>query len=104
MANKKDAVRNMEAFLSLNAPRSVEEEEEDREYEERKAKIDEYLSTMDPRRREFEEKKPRINWLPEDCFWCPGLGFLNLATGMNIVQEVMKPANWILDLQIMSRY
>lgn len=47
----------MEAYLSLNAPRSVEEEEEDREYEERKAKIDEYLSTMDPRRREFEEKK-----------------------------------------------
>ena len=57
ISNKKEAVRNMEAFMSLNAAKSAEEEEEDREYEERKAKIDEYLSTMDPRRREFEEKK-----------------------------------------------
>ena len=57
ITNKQEAVRNMEAFMSLNAAKSAEEEEEDREYEERKAKIDEYLSTMDPRRREFEEKK-----------------------------------------------
>lgn len=62
----------MEAFLSLNAPRSVEEEEEDREYEERKAKIDEYLSTMDPRRREFEEKKIKAYRLQGKEYLLPG--------------------------------
>ena len=62
----------MEAVLSIFGAKTDEEEEEDRIYEERKAKIEQYLSTMDPRRREFEEKKIKHYRLQGKEYLLPG--------------------------------
>ena len=36
---------------------NIEEDFEDKEYEERRKKIEEYLNTLDPKKRKWEEKK-----------------------------------------------
>ena len=54
---KNSVLRKMEAILKVFSAKTDEEQEEDREEEERKARVEAYLESLDPKQRQFEEKK-----------------------------------------------
>ena len=52
----KTTMKQIEATVAVFG-QSIDEDPDDVEYEERKKKIEEYLDTLDPKKRQWEEKK-----------------------------------------------
>ena len=52
----KTTIKQIEATVAAFG-QTIDEDPDDIEYEERKKKIDEYLDTLDPKKRQWEEKK-----------------------------------------------